>query len=94
MDKINDGGPAFGQVVELRCVRVEMDGSAEYEPEAMLHGGLTVRDYFAAKAMQALLSRNPDPLPAPQWFQPGHEINDARRCYAIADAMLRARGEA
>lgn len=49
MSKIDDGGPAFANVVSIDCVRVEMDGSAEYEPS--VHGGnLSVRDYFAAHA--------------------------------------------
>lgn len=93
MDKINDGGPAFGQVVELRCVRVEMDGSAEYEPEAMLHGGLTVRDYFAAKAMTGMLA-----YPGCESRGSHHNNNTpdgvATMAYEYADAMLRARGEA
>jgi hypothetical protein len=80
------GGPAFGQVVELRCVRVEMDGSTEWEPEAMVHGGLTVRDYFAAKAMQAfIMNPTPDLLPG---CGP-HHITDG--AYKIADAMLKSR---
>jgi len=53
--------------------------------------GMTLRDYFAAKAMQARLTRPADPSPAPQWFGPSHEVEDARACYAIADAMLKAR---
>jgi hypothetical protein len=45
--------------------------------------GMTLRDYFAAKAMQAFESR--------------HDLDDiaafkkANRCYQIADAMLKAR---
>ncbi|WP_287497513.1 hypothetical protein [Pandoraea sp. CB10b_02] len=83
MNKINDGGPAFGQVVELRCVRVEMDGSTEWEPEAMVHGGLTVRDYFAAKAMQGLAA-NPE-----AWDMTDEKV--AEWAYNAADAMLKAR---
>lgn len=59
MDRLTEktGGPAFGTVISLDCVRVEMDGSMEYEPKVE-SGNLTVRDYFAAKAMQGLLSRH------------------------------------
>jgi len=89
MDKINDGGPAFGQVVELRCVRVEMDGSTEWEPEAMVHGGLTVRDYFAAKVLQGTLADSNVTLE-----KAGDADILAKASYRIADAMLRARGEA
>ena len=45
--------------------------------------GMTLRDYFAAKAMQAFESRKDlDDIAA---------INKANRCYRIADAMLKAR---
>ncbi|WP_425328328.1 hypothetical protein [Pseudomonas nitroreducens] len=78
-----DGGPAFGQVVELKCVRVDPFGGEEYEPETCLHGGLTVRDYFAAKAMQSYLMHSSD------------TEQNALHAYEQADAMLKARqGEA
>ncbi|MCW4761642.1 hypothetical protein EKN30_24780 [Enterobacter asburiae] len=41
--------------------------------------GMTLRDYFAAKAMQAIA----DPCHSPELF--------ANRAFEIADAMLRAR---
>jgi hypothetical protein len=45
--------------------------------------GMTLRDYFAAKAMQGFISRG------------GHYecAFDAARAYAFADAMLKAREE-
>ena len=46
-----------------------------------MHEGMTLRDYFAAKAMQGFISR-------------GGDYNaefDADRAYAFADAMLEAR---
>jgi hypothetical protein len=47
--------------------------------------GMTLRDYFAAKAMQAFESRQDlDDITA---------FNKANRCYRIADAMLKAREE-
>ncbi|MCD9243349.1 hypothetical protein [Escherichia coli] len=45
-------------------------------------GGMTLRDYFAAKAMQGKLS-NPD------WL--ASDERTATEAYEIADAMLRAR---
>lgn len=48
-----------------------------------LDRGMTLRDYFAAKAMQAFYSR-PD---SDEW-EP-HEV--AEDAYVIADAMLKAR---
>ncbi len=60
----NTGGPAF-----------------PVNNEALLRErGMTLRDYFAAKAMQALLTRRP---------LSGGEV--ARDAYIIADAMLKAR---
>jgi hypothetical protein len=47
--------------------------------------GMTLRDYFAAKAMQAMLENSECPL------APLTEIPQA--CYKMADAMLKARGE-
>jgi hypothetical protein len=45
-------------------------------------GGMTLRDYFAAKAMQALLAAG---INSEQYEE------DAIEAYAIADAMLKAR---
>jgi hypothetical protein len=44
--------------------------------------GMTLRDYFAAKAMQALITRRP--------LSGGEVAGDA---YIIADAMLKARNQ-
>ena len=68
------GGPAFPQsgvcTPEINSLDSEDFGGR----------GLTVRDYFAAKALQAIA----DPCHSPELF--------ANRAYEIADAMLRARG--
>lgn len=48
--------------------------------------GMTLRDYFAAKAMQAILSEDPD-------YHSKYEFIDlAYFSYQCADAMLKARG--
>lgn len=44
-------------------------------------GGMTLRDYMAAKAMQAMETRNAS----------GTDYSRAIRAYEIADAMLAAR---
>lgn len=93
----DDGGPAFGQVVDLRCVRVEMEGGTEWEPHVLADSGMRLRDYFASKAMQGLIAE-------PSWgggYIPmyacmSEEKNDAAKMiaqssYKIADAMLEAR---
>jgi hypothetical protein len=49
--------------------------------ELHVKGGMTLRDYFAAKAMQGLLNINPNP--------PDKEL--AHFSYQLADAMLKAR---
>jgi hypothetical protein len=47
--------------------------------------GMTLRDYFAAKALTGMLgSRNPN---TPRF----HPEDDAAYVYAVADAMLKAR---
>jgi hypothetical protein len=65
------GGPAFPHTVEYKGA--ECGG-------VIPHGGMTLRDYFAAKAMQAFLTRIP---------MSGDE--QARAAYKVADAMLKAR---
>ena len=47
--------------------------------------GMTLRDYFAAKAMQAMLSDEPD------YHQKYEFIDLADFSYQCADAMLKAR---
>jgi hypothetical protein len=64
---INDGGPAFP--------RTGADGHTS--PQS----GMTIRDYFAAAALQGLLANGG----CPTWD------DDAKAAYAAADAMLKAR---
>jgi hypothetical protein len=64
-----DGGPAFPFISECD----------ETKPNKILSTGMTLRDYFASKAMQALLQR-------------GYAQDDAtKRAYNTADSMLKAR---
>lgn len=73
------GGPAFP------TQNWESDGNgniAHYQVD-----GMTLRDYFAAKAMQALITANG---PAPNGGWPTYT---ERTAYTIADAMLKARNE-
>ena len=72
MSNTNTGGTAFAQ-----C-SYNMKGGYD------ITGGMTLRDYFAAKAMQALIS-SPTVRPMIQ----DHEV--AGFAYRIADAMLKAR---
>lgn len=70
----DDGGPAFGEFQNVGDI-------------ARSFGGITVRDYFAAKAMQAVIAdmfRRGDP-------KPGDVDTAAAVAYLAADAMLKAR---
>ena len=74
MNNTNTGGPAFPR---------PFSGTRQVAQE-----GMTLRDYFAAKAMQAFMARN--------WAH--HQGTDqelidtlALSAYIMADAMLRAR---
>ncbi len=51
--------------------------------------GMTLRDYFAAKAMQGLIT-SLHSKPYPEW-QTVEWISES--AYGIADAMLKARGQ-
>ena len=72
MSNTNTGGPAFAN--QLECNR---DGYA-------VTGGMTLRDYFAAKAMQGFASD-------PDWRLDMGPEETARAAYTQADAMLKAR---
>jgi len=61
---------------------VERDERGHLRGFEISSGGMTLRDYFAAKAMQGKLA-NPD------WL--ASEERTATEAYEIADAMLRAR---
>jgi hypothetical protein len=64
MNYTKTGGPAFPVAID----------------DQVLDDGMTLRDYFAARAMQALLS-----------IQGGTLEKDAEVAYKMADAMLKAR---
>ena len=72
---INNGGPAFPSGNEVTLGNWRSSG----------HSGMTLRDYFAARAMEALLSRLQRPL------CPQDCIVTAEDAYFMADAMLKAR---
>ncbi|MDN7609536.1 hypothetical protein QZM28_22855 [Burkholderia multivorans] len=73
MNEINDGGPAFPEVPGECNV---------YQGKP----GMTLRDYFAAKALVGYLASV-----APELEPAEHASSIAADCYAFADAMLDAR---
>ena len=74
----NTGGPAFPQNTKIVA-------AAGQELHHGFMGGMTLRDYFAAKAMQGLLSATLTPNTV--WSQD----EAAETAYNVADAMLKAR---
>ena len=70
-EKINNGGPAFPTT--------DPNYEAKYAGE-----GMTLRDYFAAKALQGFIANKDRPTK----FDPN---DDAAYCYQLADAMLAER---
>jgi hypothetical protein len=78
MSTNKDGGPAFPVVTNQYHF-----GFDESMPAAV-SGGMTLRDYFAAKAMQVVHA--PSGRYGPEGLQ-----QVAEQSYAVADAMLKAR---
>ena len=74
-NNINNGGPAFP---------IPLNPGQTYTAHASCDG-MTLRDYFAAKAMQAIITGKTRQVSA---------TFVAQSAYEMADAMLRARGEA
>lgn len=74
-EPINDGGPAF-PFDEMH------DDGTHYHS----HPGVSLRDYFAAKALQGMLANQ-------HQYKPSDEDMFARDSYVLADAMLKARKE-
>ena len=72
-NQINDGGPAFPCVYYSEPI-------GSIGPQLTIKGGLSIRDYFAAAALEKA-SRGSD--------RNADEI--AKRAFYIADAMLKAR---
>ena len=105
------GGPAFPVghnplVHSIGCAAIQgVEDAAERdriytETTAAAAGGMSLRDYFAAKALMGLLAEPISDVQNTASFvstalkddQPGDLL--ARAAYQLADAMLRARGAA
>lgn len=83
------GGPAFPVETKLNPISNEADDYQTQDNHITQFAGMTLRDYYAAKAMQGILS-NPGQLDnvneaAASWV--------ARDAYLVADAMLKARNK-
>ena len=75
MSDTKDGGPAFPRALSL----IPSNGEIVWDQQ-----GMTLRDYFAGKALQGLLAARKDI----GW---GGPIDIAKRCGEFADAMLAER---
>ena len=105
MGKINDGGPAFPSTCkEIVGMSADVkigpgDQYIEGQPiyEEIQSPGMTLRDYFAAKAMQAAMSLES----TNEWLKDsgnrkkiqGKLAAVADGAYMMADAMLQARAD-
>ena len=81
MSNTNTGGPAFPSGL--------IDPSTPEDAVQSLHEGMTLRDYFAAKAMQGLIT-SASLSRTESWYD---EERVAESAYKMADAMLKARKE-
>jgi hypothetical protein len=73
MSDTNTGGPAFPQ-----------HGFDTIAERFTSQGGMTLRDYFAAKAMQGMVYYGP-------WSDNKDRMQIAESAYKMADAMIQAR---
>ena len=91
-----DGGPAFPVSTQGRNEDAGPYGHQD-GPQTWQFPGITIRDYFAAKAMQAMLTATSadSDLPNLEYRRVSDGPTVAERlsttAYDVADAMLRAR---
>lgn len=87
MSEIKDGGPAFPCSARREEKYMDGAGYGRVRVVTVQEGGMTLRDYFAAKALIGELSSQDSQFFVRDSGMPAC----AKRCYAIADAMLAAR---
>jgi hypothetical protein len=78
---MGDGGFAFPVLEEYTKFN---EATGQYEDYYAPHGGMSLRDYFATKAMQALIAHYGDE---------GDDPKCASLAYGFADAMLAERSK-
>jgi len=95
----NTGGPAFpGEykkiVGEFPQVQIGVGQFVDGGPifETVSTTGMTLRDYFAAKAMQGMIADGSFFEYSDESYRPGYG-EAAEKAYKIADAMIDARGK-
>ncbi len=86
MSTPNDGGSAFPETFST------FDLDERKLKDVYSAGGMTLRDYFAAKAMAAIVSSLGDPQHRQAMLDEGKSLLDVPRvAYEIADNMLKTR---
>lgn len=81
------GGPAFPSL-NAECTGLDSDGFERWDTEPS--GGMTLRDYFAAKAMQAIIQANGAGISV---IGTNGAIGTSADSYVVADAMLAERAK-
>ena len=82
---INDGGPAFALGPTASTMKPHAEGGGHMiVTHYGMERGISIRDYFAAAALQGLLSSI-----QPNQLWSGDDVSIV--CYRTADAMLKAR---
>ena len=86
-----DGGAAFP---EIETDLTTNSGGADY-PRTYSYGGMSLRDYFAAKALNGMLSSDAHPDVILESLMASDEAiaSRARFAYAVADAMIAERNK-
>lgn len=87
MSELKNGGPASPANIKNNssCNLVDQFGTEIPPGQTAVYTGMTLRDYFAAKVIQGLLSR-------PGIGRHDHDLR-AHEAFAVADAMLAARSK-
>ena len=82
-NKINDGGPAFALGPTASTMKPHADGGGHMiVTHYGMERGISIRDYFAAAALQGLLADSEREASCKDY---------ANHAYLCADAMLKAR---
>jgi len=89
----NDGGPAFPSMKIFTNPTVDRESGIKYGDvySETTPGNVSVRDYFAAKAMEALIASPRRSVDINGKYADSNQNVLAGMAYFYADAMLRAR---
>lgn len=89
----HDGGPAFPELSKLYQNQYSGERSSYLHYKAETSGGMSLRDWFAGQALPQVIARELGPNGRFQHLCDPSVLQIASDAYAIADALLLARGE-